>query len=113
MGDVCTFTVITKDCTGETTYSELDEVKVAIKLKSRQQSENLEPTNSQDGRYSVSYKPTTQGEYAVSININDIAIKGSPFILEVKEKLRDGERLVVSNMKNISLFGCPDSLNIF
>ena len=90
VGDVCTFTVITKDCNGKTTYSELDEVKVAIKLKSRQQNENLEPTNSQDGRYSVSYKPTTQGEYAVSININEIAIKGSPFILEVKEKLRDG-----------------------
>ncbi|XP_068724843.1 uncharacterized protein [Montipora capricornis] len=90
VGDVRTFTVITKDCNGKTTYSELDEVKVAIKLKSRQQNENLEPTNSQDGRYSVSYKPTTQGEYAVSININDIAIKGSPFILEVKEKLRDG-----------------------
>ena len=73
VGDLCTFTIITKDSSGKTTYSEIDEVKVAIKLKSRQQNENLESVNSQDGRYSVSYKPTTNGEYAVSININ-----GSP-----------------------------------
>ncbi|XP_068724848.1 E3 ubiquitin-protein ligase TRIM71-like isoform X2 [Montipora capricornis] len=90
VGDVCTFTVTTKDSTGKKTYSELDEVRVAIKFESQQLNENVEPTNSQDGRYSVSYKPTTHGECAVSISINDIAINGSPFILEVKEKLEDG-----------------------
>ncbi|XP_068678705.1 uncharacterized protein [Montipora foliosa] len=87
VGDVCTFTIITKDSSGKTTYSEIDEVKVAIKSKSQQEMETLEPKNTQDGRYSVSYRPRTHGEYAVTININGIAMNGSPFILEVMEKL--------------------------
>ena len=90
MGDLCTFTITTKDSSGQTTHSEIDEVKIAIKLKSQQQNENIEPVNSQDGRYSVTYRPKTHGEYAVTININGIAIKGSPFTLEVVENLEGG-----------------------
>ncbi|XP_068724851.1 E3 ubiquitin-protein ligase TRIM45-like isoform X3 [Montipora capricornis] len=89
VGDLCTFTIITKDSTGRTTYSEIDEVKVAIKSKSQQEMETLEPKNTQDGRYSVSYRPTTHGEYAVSIAINGIFIKESPFILKVTEILEN------------------------
>ena len=89
VGDDFTFTIITKDSSGKTTYSEIDEVNVAIKLKSQQQNENVEPMNSQDGRYSVSYTPRTYGECTVSIHINGIGIKGSPFTLEVLEKLED------------------------
>ena len=89
VGDVCTFTIITKDSSGKTTYSEIDEVKVAIKLKSQQQNENCEQINSQDGRYLVSYRPGTFGECTVTISINGNAIKGSPFTLEVMKKLED------------------------
>ena len=85
VGDDCSFTVITKNSAGKTTYSEIDEVNVAnISLTNRVNDLKLVTTDLKDGRYSVSYRPTTPGEFTVSVEVARTAIMGSPFTLQVK-----------------------------
>ena len=85
MGDDCSFTVIAKNSPGKTTYSEIDEVNVAIiSLTNRVHDLKLVKTDLKGGRYSVSYRPTTPGKFTVSVEVAGTAIVGSPFALQVK-----------------------------
>ena len=87
VGDDCSFTVITRNSAGNTTYSEVDEVNVAIiSLANRVNDLKLVTTDLKDGRYSVSYRPTTPGEFTVSVEVAGTAIMGSPFTLQVNRR---------------------------
>ena len=87
VGDDCSFTVITKNSAGKTTYSEIDEVNVAIiSLANRLNDVKFVKTDLKDGRYSVSYRPTTPGEFTVSVKVAGTVIMGSPFTLQVKRR---------------------------
>ena len=85
VGEDCTFTVTTKNSAGQTTYSEIDEVNVKITSLSKKQ-KNIIPvvTDLKNGRYSICYKPTTPGEFTVSIKVAGNSIMGSPFSLKVE-----------------------------
>ena len=84
-GEDSAFTVITKDSGGGATYSEIDKVDVEIKSVS-QGNHDIKPVvlDSKNGRYTISYRPGTAGEYMVSIKVAGNSIKGSPFKLTVK-----------------------------
>ena len=85
-GEHCIFTVITKDSQGNQTYSEIDSVDVRIEsVKSRKTVKTI-IVDSQDGCYTVSYKPEAAGELNVRITVSGEAIKGSPFQLKVEER---------------------------
>jgi len=85
-GEDCTFTVITKDSQGNKTYSEIDGVEVYIQSLQTRKSVKVTITDSQDGCYSVSYKPEATGQFNVLITVAGEAIKGSPFQLKVEER---------------------------
>ena len=83
-GEHCTFTIITKDSQGETTYSEGDHVSVDIQSLQTGQVTKPSITDSKDGSYEVKYKLEDAEVFSVSITIGGEAIMGSPFQLEVK-----------------------------
>ena len=83
MGDNCTFTVITKDSMGQTTHSEVDEIEVNITSLSKQTDIKTVITSLKDGRYLISYRPKSLGEFRVSIKVGGTSIMGSPFQLKV------------------------------
>ena len=100
VGDDCSFTIITKNSAGKTTYSEIDEVNVAIiSLTNRVNDLKLVKTDLKDGRYSVSYRPTTTGEFTVSVEVTGTAIMGSPFVLQVKRTSAPNKKPVKRNQK--------------
>ena len=83
-GEDSDFTVITKN-SGGVTYSEIDTVDVEIKSVS-QGNHDIKPVilDSKNGRYTVSYRPSTAGEFTVSVKVAGTSIMGSPFKLTVK-----------------------------
>ena len=85
-GADCTFTVITKNSAGQTTYSEIDEVSVKITSLAKNKETKTVVTDLKDGRYSISYRPTTPGDFTVSIEVGGNPIMGSPFKLKVKPR---------------------------
>ena len=91
-GEDCTFTVITKDLQGNTTYSEIDRVEVCIQSMQTRENVNVFISDSQDGSYKVLYKPEVAGEFNVVITVAGEAIKGSPFLLKVKERKLKGKK---------------------
>ncbi|PFX14652.1 Poly [ADP-ribose] polymerase 14 [Stylophora pistillata] len=86
-GEVGYFTVTTKDSSGKTTYSEIDNVTVEI-TSVRQGTKNIPVLvkDLKDGRYCVSYTPRAVGDFKVSIKVRDDPINGSPFHLVVARK---------------------------
>ena len=85
-GEKCTFTVITKDSQGNKTHSEIDRVEVSIHSMQTRETVNVFISDSQDGSYKVLYKPEVAGEFYVAITVAGEAVKGSPFLLKVKER---------------------------
>ena len=85
-GEDCTFTIITKDSQGQTTYSEIDKVTVDIQSLQTGRVMKSSITDSNDGYYQVKYKPEYAGEFSVSITVGGEAIGGSPFQLKVKAR---------------------------
>ena len=85
-GEKCTFTVITKDSQGNKTHSEIDRVEVSIHSMQTRETVNVLISDSQDGSYKVLYKPEVAGEFYVAITVAGGAVKGSPFLLKVKER---------------------------
>ena len=85
-GECGTFTVITKDAKNQTTYSEIDEIDVAISSPKTRGTLKTSVTNSKNGQYHVKYKSDAGGDFNVSISVRGEAIKRSPFKLTVKEK---------------------------
>ena len=83
-GEDSDFTIITKDSRG-VTYSEIDAVDIEIKSVS-QGNHDIKPVilDSKNGRYTVSYRPSTAGEFTVSVKVAGTSIMGSPFKLTVK-----------------------------
>ena len=88
-GECGTFTVITKDAKNQTTYSDIDEIDVAIFSEDKG---NLKTnlTDCKNGQYVVRYKSDVGGDFNVSISVRGEAIKGSPFNLTVAEKTTKG-----------------------
>ena len=87
VGEDCSFTVITKNSADQTTYCEIDEVNVKITSLSKHK-DNIKTvvTDLKDGRYSISYRPTTPGEFTVSIEVDRNQIMESPFKLKVSAR---------------------------
>ena len=85
-GEDCTFTIITKDSQGQTSYSEIDQVSVDIQSLQTGRVTTPSITDSKDGSYQVKYKPEDAGEFNVSITVRGEAIVGSPFQLKVLNK---------------------------
>ena len=86
-GEYCTFTIVTKDLRGQTTYSEIDHVNVEIQSPVTGRVLKPKITDSKDGCYEVKYKPEDAGEFNLSITVRGEAVLGSPFLLKVKERL--------------------------
>ena len=86
-GEHCTFTIVTRDSRGQTTYSKMDDVYVEIQspVTGRVAKPNI--TDSKHGRYEVKYKLEEAGEFNVSITVRGEAIVSSPFLLKVKKRL--------------------------
>ena len=87
-GEDCEFTVITKDSRGSKTHSEIDEILVDITSLQMGTALQVNVTDSNNGCYTVSYKPETAGDFNVSVRVADEPIKGSPFQLKVEKKIR-------------------------
>ena len=83
VGEHCTFTVITKNSAGLKTYSETDEVNVEIVSVAKKNDIKPLMTDLKDGRYSISYIPTSSGEFNLSIKVSGNSIMDSPFKLKV------------------------------
>ena len=84
LGEDSTFTIITKDSQGQTTYSQIDEVNVDIQSLQTRRITKPSITDTKDGCYKVTYRPETAGEFSVSITVAGEAIMGSPFQLRVE-----------------------------
>ena len=98
-GEYCTFTIVTRDSRGQTTYSEMDHVYVEIQSPDTRRVAKPNITDSKDGRYEVKYKLEGAGEFNVSITVRDEAIVGSPFLLKVKKRLpKSRERDVIGGL---------------
>ena len=87
-GEDCSFTIITRDFQGQTTYSEFDKVNVDIQSLETGNITKPKISDTKSGRYEVKYKPEAAGEFSVSITVGSEAIPGSPFQLQVKERMR-------------------------
>ena len=83
VGEHCTFTVIAKNAAGLKTYSETDEVNVEIVSVAKKNDIKPLMTDLKDGRYSISYIPTSSGEFNLSIKLSGNSIMGSSFKLKV------------------------------
>ena len=91
-GEDCEFAVITKDSHGSKTYSEIDEILVDITSLQTGTALQVNVTDSNNGCYTVSYKPETAGDFNVSVRVADEPIKGSPFQFKVEKKNTKTER---------------------
>ena len=98
-GEYCTFTIVTRDSRGQTTYSEMDHVYVEIQSPDTRRVAKPNITDSKDGCYEVKYKLEEAGEFNGSITVRDEAIVGSPFLLKVKKRLpKSRERDVIGGL---------------
>ena len=91
VGADCTFTVTTKNAADQTTYCEIDEVHVKITSFKRRAIIRTVVTDLKDGCYSVSYNPTTPGNFTVAIEVAGNPIMGSPFNLIVVKVIKMSE----------------------
>ncbi|PFX25326.1 E3 ubiquitin-protein ligase DTX3L [Stylophora pistillata] len=105
-GHDCVFTVITKDSCGNKTHSEIDKVTVDIRSLQTGTALQADITDSNNGCYTISYKPQTAGDFNVSVYVADEPIEGSPFQVKVKEKIRksEGEEHPNSEVPYLGLF---------
>lgn len=94
-GHDCVFTVITKDSCGNKTHSEIDKVTVDIRSLQTGTALQADITDSNNGCYTVSYKPQIAGDFNVSVYVADEPIEGSPFQVKVKEKIRKSGGAVI------------------
>uniref|UniRef100_A0AAY4D9F4 RING-type E3 ubiquitin transferase n=1 Tax=Denticeps clupeoides TaxID=299321 RepID=A0AAY4D9F4_9TELE len=83
------FTLVCRDSAGEQMARGGDAVLVTIVHKDRKDC-MVETTvaDSGDGSYAVSYTPVVPGSYSVLVCVKAQHVKGSPFTLSVKKKLR-------------------------
>ena len=88
-GEDCTFTIVTKDWQGKTTYNESDLVNVDIQSAHSGKVSKCIITDAKDGCYEVRYRPEDAGEFRVSLTVRGETIKDSPFHLKVLETNRN------------------------
>lgn len=65
----------------------------------------------EDGTYEVTYKPSTSGNYRISVTLNGVSLPNSPFQLEVLTPAPDppkcvirGEALTLARAREIASF---------
>ncbi|MBN3308173.1 TRI45 protein, partial [Amia calva] len=83
------FTVICKDSAGEQMNKGGETVRVSIVHKTKKDC-STKPTvvDNNDGSYSVSYTPVEPGAHTVWVCVKGQHVKGSPFMVAVKSKVR-------------------------
>ncbi|KAF3694527.1 Tripartite motif-containing protein 45 [Channa argus] len=83
------FTLVCRDSAGEQLAGGGEHVLVSIIHKEKKNC-TVETTvvDNKDGSYSVSYAPEEPGTYSVWVCVKAQHIKGSPFVLNVKRKIR-------------------------
>lgn len=85
-GEESTFTVITKDFKGQIVYSEVDQITVDIVSVKSGERLKTSVTDSKNGRYQVKYRCHAIGDFKISVAVRGEAVRGSPFVLHVKEE---------------------------
>ena len=84
IGKEGSFTVLTKDAQGQTSYSEIDRITIEIKSKQEGVADIQSAIRDlKNGQYSISYRPNVGGEFGVSIKVREEPIKETPFKLMV------------------------------
>jgi len=76
------FTIIARDSNGIQCYNEDDHIKVNIESPTGSKS-TTDITDSNDGKYTVTYRPECVGQYRVGIEINGQPVTGSPWSAQV------------------------------
>uniref|UniRef100_A0A8C5I6S2 RING-type E3 ubiquitin transferase n=1 Tax=Gouania willdenowi TaxID=441366 RepID=A0A8C5I6S2_GOUWI len=89
VGEKGSFTLECRDSVGDRIIRGGENVQVSIVNKDKKScTVEATVTDNEDGSYSVSYTPEEPGIYSVWVCVRAQHVKGSPFILSVKKKLR-------------------------
>ena len=79
------FFLTTKNAEGRQCYNERDNVMVEIrKEQGRECAMEVRINDNKDGLYQISYSPRDPGRYKMTVNVNGVHVRGSPFIVQVK-----------------------------
>lgn len=100
-GKPASFTVIGYDHDGEPRLSGGDAVSAVVMSVADGNLSAVEVTDHQNGSYTISYLPKTEGEHLVSVLVCNQHIQGSPFKVVVKSGRSYG-----SLGSQVSSFGC-------
>ncbi|XP_061597029.1 E3 ubiquitin-protein ligase TRIM71 [Cololabis saira] len=100
-GKLASFTVIGYDHDGEPRLSGGDSISAIVMSVADGNLSAVEVTDHQNGSYTVSYLPKTEGEHLVSVLVCNQHIQGSPFKVTVKSGRNYG-----SLGSQVSAFGC-------
>ena len=73
------FTIIMRDNNGEQTGEEGNEISVQIKEPNTRTLEVIPVQDRGDGRYTFNYRPSSTGNYKLTVKVNGNDIQGSPF----------------------------------
>ena len=76
--------VVTRDSGGLQCYQLDDEIKVDI-LTAEGDHLKTELKDSKDGKYTVTYTPQCVGCHSVKIEVNELPLTGSPFLVEIRQ----------------------------
>ncbi|XP_070694521.1 E3 ubiquitin-protein ligase TRIM45 [Pempheris klunzingeri] len=88
-GQQSSFTLVCRDSAGEQMAQGGEHVLVSIVHKEKKNcSVETAVVDNSDGSYSVSYTPEEPGTFSVWVCVKAQHVKGSPFVLTVKRKLR-------------------------
>ena len=71
------FTIVTRDSN--------DDITVQIREPNTRNLEDIPVQDCGNGRYTFSYRPSSAGNYQVTVKVNGVDIQGSPFTWEVEQ----------------------------
>ncbi|XP_015779083.1 PREDICTED: E3 ubiquitin-protein ligase TRIM71-like isoform X1 [Acropora digitifera] len=76
--------VVTRDSGGLQCYQRDDQIKVDI-LTAEGDHLKTELKESKDGKYTVTYTPQCVGHHSVKIEVNELPLTGSPFLVQIRQ----------------------------